>query len=557
MIKFACSNCGQSIRVDDKYAGKKGRCPKCKTPVVVPGRSSVIRFHCGHCGAKIKVPDRYAGKKGKCPTCQKSVVVPAARSETVKEVPQATITCSMCGQAVERAEDSTDQFVECPNCGRLLDSSSGDAVPAPESTVPPDGDEESDEEAEARPTPGSGRFDHRLIVLASAGAVVAIVALIGVFWYFRSPETSRTTAPMTQSRPADRAEAEVASEAVVDEATSGEPAVSPTTPPTVSPEPAEAVRLQFHPSPGSTRRLIVTTEMTISSKEQGGQPLDVTNTQSFTVGLEARGAQADGAIPVTVTLQAIQVKTEMQGMTLGEYDSTKPQSEDDSMAGLYVPFVDQRFTMRLSPQGEIVDPGLEELFLAVAADRIEAEDDMMREQLGERASEAIQRTDQRFGSRRARTSALKKQLEESPLFGAQDILALLDHLVVPFPSEPVQKGGIWGDPVAIRVGPRIEMPGTFRLVALEDDSCTIVGEGHRSDEDEPFIYQQGAVTVSNKLAGSSDVTLTVSRPPGWLESREQATTLSGRILRVPVGSPGQETRSDITMDIATTVISME
>ena len=36
MIKFKCSNCGTEIRVDDEYAGKKGRCPHCKAVNDIP-----------------------------------------------------------------------------------------------------------------------------------------------------------------------------------------------------------------------------------------------------------------------------------------------------------------------------------------------------------------------------------------------------------------------------------------------------------------------------------------------------------------------------------------
>ncbi len=36
MIKFHCENCGQRFKVSDTSAGKKGRCPKCKSIVVVP-----------------------------------------------------------------------------------------------------------------------------------------------------------------------------------------------------------------------------------------------------------------------------------------------------------------------------------------------------------------------------------------------------------------------------------------------------------------------------------------------------------------------------------------
>jgi len=35
-IKFHCKKCGQKISVGDKYAGRRGRCPKCKKLFVVP-----------------------------------------------------------------------------------------------------------------------------------------------------------------------------------------------------------------------------------------------------------------------------------------------------------------------------------------------------------------------------------------------------------------------------------------------------------------------------------------------------------------------------------------
>jgi hypothetical protein len=182
---------------------------------------------------------------------------------------------------------------------------------------------------------------------------------------------------------------------------------------------------------------------------------------------------------------------------------------------------------------------------------------MMREQLKEKADDAIERTDQRFGSRMGRTLALKKQLEESLLFGAEEIRGLLNHLVVPLPDEPVHSGSRWSGPVAVRVGTRLEMPGTHILTAVEEDSCTIAAEGQRDLEEEPFIYQVGSTTVSNKLGGSSQARLTVDRPTGWLRAKEQKTILRGRVLRAAGTAPGQETFSDVAMEIATTVTAIE
>lgn len=36
MIRFRCKNCGQKITVGEIHAGKKGKCPKCKSVVIVP-----------------------------------------------------------------------------------------------------------------------------------------------------------------------------------------------------------------------------------------------------------------------------------------------------------------------------------------------------------------------------------------------------------------------------------------------------------------------------------------------------------------------------------------
>jgi len=36
MIKFNCDNCGRKFSAPESYAGKKGRCPKCKNVVFIP-----------------------------------------------------------------------------------------------------------------------------------------------------------------------------------------------------------------------------------------------------------------------------------------------------------------------------------------------------------------------------------------------------------------------------------------------------------------------------------------------------------------------------------------
>ena len=37
MIEFRCDNCGRKLSIPESNAGKKGRCPKCKRIVFIPG----------------------------------------------------------------------------------------------------------------------------------------------------------------------------------------------------------------------------------------------------------------------------------------------------------------------------------------------------------------------------------------------------------------------------------------------------------------------------------------------------------------------------------------
>jgi hypothetical protein len=38
MISFACPACNKQLKVTDEPAGKKGKCPGCGQPVVIPGK---------------------------------------------------------------------------------------------------------------------------------------------------------------------------------------------------------------------------------------------------------------------------------------------------------------------------------------------------------------------------------------------------------------------------------------------------------------------------------------------------------------------------------------
>ncbi len=44
MIRFCCEQCGCKISVKDEYAGKKGKCPKCKNILIIPEKNNDFAF---------------------------------------------------------------------------------------------------------------------------------------------------------------------------------------------------------------------------------------------------------------------------------------------------------------------------------------------------------------------------------------------------------------------------------------------------------------------------------------------------------------------------------
>src|SRR5512138_2418776 len=36
MIRFSCTHCRKSVTAQDHFAGKKGKCPGCKQPILIP-----------------------------------------------------------------------------------------------------------------------------------------------------------------------------------------------------------------------------------------------------------------------------------------------------------------------------------------------------------------------------------------------------------------------------------------------------------------------------------------------------------------------------------------
>jgi len=99
-IEFRCPSCNSLFRLKDELAGRRAKCPKCKTSVTIPSAApepaspvaapsekpvasssaEPIAFKC-ECGASLRVKAELAGKQVTCPKCSEATTVPDATPE--------------------------------------------------------------------------------------------------------------------------------------------------------------------------------------------------------------------------------------------------------------------------------------------------------------------------------------------------------------------------------------------------------------------------------------------------------------------------------------------
>lgn len=91
-IKAAC-DCGKSVSVPEKFAGKRIKCPECQQPIDVPKAAvsnrtpkpaSKITVKC-ECGKALAVGANLAGKNVKCPNCGEAVAIPTGQQQPAKQ----------------------------------------------------------------------------------------------------------------------------------------------------------------------------------------------------------------------------------------------------------------------------------------------------------------------------------------------------------------------------------------------------------------------------------------------------------------------------------------
>ena len=104
MIKFSCHKCGQGISVSDEYAGRKGKCPKCRTVLGIPVTEKA------DAGAAQIALDHDMGRR-------------------LPENRLVRFSCGMCDKVIEADESQRGAILECKGCGSFAEVPLGEKIP--------------------------------------------------------------------------------------------------------------------------------------------------------------------------------------------------------------------------------------------------------------------------------------------------------------------------------------------------------------------------------------------------------------------------------------------
>jgi len=213
--------------------------------------------------------------------------------------------------------------------------------------------------------------------------------------------------------------------------------------------------LKLRLKPGEKHGMQITTTQNISQAMMGKEH-EIVYTRNFGIEVEAKQVDANSIASIEITFRTLKETTTIEGITRG-YDSTKPQSPDDNMARMYSAMMGESFIARVTPQGKIVALELEKMYLGMADKMMEYEDKMIKDRTKERAQEAIERINKRYGSREKRKQALKQQIEQFPVFSRERISSIAINTLAVFPRSPLQIGDSWKDKIMVDLLALIEI----------------------------------------------------------------------------------------------------
>jgi hypothetical protein len=265
------------------------------------------------------------------------------------------------------------------------------------------------------------------------------------------------------------------------------------------------LRLRFEQ--GKTYALVLSVQQSIRQLVDG-QEQHIAQTVKIGQTFKVEDIDADGVATIKVTFGPLAMRTQMGELGI-EYDSDNPPDEILPAARPLAAMVGRSFTLRLKPDGTLVE--------------LKGVDAMLEAALG-----TIALTD-------AQKERLRASLEQQ--FGDEALKELMTSTFKYLPDEPVGVGDTWTSAAATERGYPAVFETVYKLLARKDGVATIEAKTKITSNPEGPPQKMGAATVRYKLEGTQEGTFEIDEATGWYVGGKLTQKVQGEMM--VSGLPGQ------------------
>jgi len=290
---------------------------------------------------------------------------------------------------------------------------------------------------------------------------------------------------------------------------------------------AEPIDLKLALRPNQKYEMRLTSKTNSSQTEQGQVSKSV-DEEIVEAVFHVEDVNAQGDVLMTVTFEKLQIKKKSPMSTI-EFDSTKPDTgPSNQINSVYSALVGQSFKIKVASNGNILELlSIDDMVLKMAEKVIAAEDEKMDKR-------AIQKLNQKYGTREKRKEKLKKVIEMF-FFGEEKIRSMMRAFIQVLPSGPVKIGDSWDGEIDIEDLQGSEINLKNILKNYEKDKAIIDSVYERSLDNKPIKHKTNPEMIFTKIDYSG--TAQIDRSSGWIIRKEVKASLSAEFRHQGITTP--------------------
>ncbi len=262
----------------------------------------------------------------------------------------------------------------------------------------------------------------------------------------------------------------------------------------------ERVELRLRLKGGESYRLRMTTVQKVLQTIQGRRQ-EMNQTMAVGYRFDVTGVDNGGTASVQITYDSIAFRQEGP-MGVIEYDSDNPPPVVPPLARGFAGIVGMGFSMKVTPEGEVLEVDGAEEMLTEMLDQLELPQGPAR-------------------------ASIKAILQKE--FGDQALQELMNIALAIYPDRPVGIGDSWSRRMVISRGFPMVVENTWTLKSRKDGIAFIEISSEITPGPEGSSIGMGPMELNYEIRGTQTGTIELKEATGWIIRSEVTQSLSGEV----------------------------